>query len=206
MIQQKLTIDSLIVIDDTGMPQKPSTRQLIDADIRELWYRDKTPDKVRAIAECGVIYQCGDPKSSAKQQGLSNEECLKFAIDMYGLPKSYKPDLLVLKLIRRYYEENITVAGKLVENLQQAIHNMSLAVNKYNGFLNDAIVNSASIEECSTAMNLMTQISKIAGDLPTLTKNLETAKQNLMYEVQQQSSRGGQTVLSSMDAEDYIDD
>lgn len=205
MIQNKLTLDTLIVVDDTGMPQKPSTRQLIDADVRELWTRDKTPDKVKAIAECGVIYQCGDPKSHAKQQGLSNDECLKFAINMYGLPKSYKPDLLVLKLIRRYYDENITEAGKLVENLQQTIHNVNLAVNKYNAFLNDAIVNSASIEEAQTVMNLITQISRIAGDIPTLTKNLETAKQNLMYEIQTESSRGGNKVLSSMDAEDYED-
>lgn len=205
MVQNKLTLDTLIVVDDTGMPQKPSTRQLIDADVRELWTRDKTPDKVKAIAECGVIYQCGDPKSHAKQQGLSNDECLKFAINMYGLPKSYKPDLLVLKLIRRYYDENITEAGKLVENLQQTIHNVNLAVNKYNAFLNDAIVNSASIEEAQTVMNLITQISRIAGDIPTLTKNLETAKQNLMYEIQTESSRGGNKVLSSMDAEDYED-
>lgn len=62
MIQNKLTLDTLIAVDDTGMPKKPTIRQLIDADIRELWTRDKTPDKVKAIAECGVIYQCGDPK------------------------------------------------------------------------------------------------------------------------------------------------
>ena len=205
MIQNKLTLDTLIAVDDTGMPKKPTIRQLIDADVRELWTRDKTPDKVKAIAECGVIYQCGDPKSHAKQQGLSNDECLKFAINMYGLPKSYKPDLLVLKLIRRYYDENITEAGKLVENLQQTIHNMSLIVNKYNGFLNDLLINKSTIEECQTAMNLLGQISKIAGDLPILTKNLETAKQNLMYEIQTESSRGGNKVLSSMDAEDYED-
>lgn len=205
MVQNKLTIDSLIIVDDSGMPQQPTIRQLIDADIRELWTRDKTPDKVKAIAECGVIYQCGDPKSHAKQQGLSNDECLKFAINMYGLPKNYKPDLLVLKLIRRYYDENITEAGKLVENLQQTIHNVNLAVNKYNAFLNDSIINAASIEEAQTVMNLITQISKIAGDIPTLTKNLETAKQNLMYEIQTESSRGGSKVLSSMDAEDYED-
>ena len=82
---------------------------------------------------------------------------------------------------------------------------MSLIVNKYNGFLNDLLINNSTIEECQTAMNLLGQISKIAGDLPTLTKNLETAKQNLMYEIQTESSRGGNKVLSSMDAEDYED-
>ena len=36
-----MLIDSLIVIDDNGMPKPPTTRQLIDRDIRELYNRDK---------------------------------------------------------------------------------------------------------------------------------------------------------------------
>ena len=125
---------------------------------------------------------------------------------MYGLPRTYKPDVLVLKLIKRYYEENITEAGKAVENLQQSIHNMNLAITKYNGFLNQKLLNDASIEETQTAINLMNALNNIAGNIPVLVKNLETAKQNLMYEIQTQSSRGGQQVLSSMDAEDYNDE
>lgn len=205
MASEKLTIDSMLIVDDTGMPKPPSLRQLMDADIRQLYNRDKTPDKVQYIAECGIIYQCGDPKSHAKQQGLSNEECLKFAIKMYGLPRTYKPDVLVLKLIKRYYEENITEAGKAVENLQQSIHNINLAITKYNGFLNQKLLDESSIEDAQTAINLMKTLNDIAGSIPTLVKNLETAKQNLMYEIQTQSSRGGQQVLSSMDAEDYTD-
>lgn len=206
MASEKLTIDSILIVDDTGMPKPPGIRQLMDADIRQLYNRDKTPDKVQYIAEAGVIYQCGDPKSHAKQQGLSNDECLKFAIKMYGLPRTYKPDVLVLRLIKRYYEENITEAGKAVENLQQSIHNMNLAITKYNGFLNSLLINEATIEESQQVVNIMKTLNDMAGNIPTLVKNLETAKQNLMYEIQTQSSRGGQQVLSSMDAEDYIND
>lgn len=205
MIKEKLTIDTMLVVDDTGMPQPPELRQLMDSDIRELYKRDTTPDKSRYIAEAGVIYQCGDPKSHAKQQGLSNEECLKFAIKMYGLPHSYKPDLLVLKLIKRYYEENITEAGKAVENLQQTIHNMNLAISKYNSFLNQSLLNSASIDEAQLAFGIMKNLKDMASDIPGLVKSLDEARQNLMLEIQTQKSRGGQQVLSSMDAEDYTD-
>lgn len=205
MTNEKLTIDSMLIVDDSGMPKPPGLRQLMDADIRQLYTRDKTPDKVQYIAEAGVIYQCGDPKSHAKQQGLSNDECLKFAIKMYGLPRTYKPDILVLRLIKRYYEENITEAGKAVENLQQSIHNINLAITKYNGFLNQRLLNDASVEEAQQVVNIMKTLNDMAGNIPTLVKNLETAKQNLMYEIQTQTSRGGQQVLSSMDAEDYID-
>lgn len=205
MTNEKLTIDSMLIVDDSGMPKPPGLRQLMDADIRQLYTRDKTPDKVQYIAEAGVIYQCGDPKSHAKQQGLSNDECLKFAIKMYGLPRTYKPDILVLRLIKRYYEENITEAGKAVENLQQSIHNMNLAITKYNGFLNQKLLDDASMEEAQLVVAIMKALNDMAGNIPTLVKNLEIAKQNLMYEIQTQTSRGGQQVLSSMDAEDYID-
>ena len=44
----KLTIDSLLIIDDNGMPKPPTLRQLIDRDIRELFTRDKTTDKKKS--------------------------------------------------------------------------------------------------------------------------------------------------------------
>jgi len=202
---EKLTIDSLLIIDDTGMPQPPKLRQLMDADVRELYRRDTSETKERYIQECGVIYQCGDPKSHAKQQGLSDSECIKFAIKMYGLPNNYKPDILVKKLIAKYYIENITEAGKAVENLQKSVHNINLAISKYNDFLNEKLISPASIEETQVVINLISQMNKMSGEIPNLVKSLEVAKQNLMYEIQTQNSRGGTQVLSSMDAEEYQD-
>ena len=117
MNNNKLLIDSLLLLDDTGMPQPPTLKQLIDRDVRQLYRRDKTKEKKMYIAECIVIYYLGDPKSPAKQSGLSDPEALKMAIEQAGLPKTYIPDVLVLRLIKRYYEENITEAGKVVENI-----------------------------------------------------------------------------------------
>ena len=51
----KLCIDTLITIDDDGMPQPPTTRQLIDKDVRSLYSRDKSEDKHNYIAECIII-------------------------------------------------------------------------------------------------------------------------------------------------------
>ena len=87
-----LLIDKLIEIDDSGMPIAPTVRQLIDNDVRELYRRDKTKDKSKYIAECIVIYYLGDPKSPAKQSGLSDKEALAMAIEQAGLPKTYIPE------------------------------------------------------------------------------------------------------------------
>ena len=74
MINDKLIIDKLITIDDNGMPAAPNIRQLLDADVRKLYERDKTKDKSKYIKDCIIIYYLGDPKSPAKQAGLSDRD------------------------------------------------------------------------------------------------------------------------------------
>ena len=200
----KLTIDSLLIIDDNGMPKPPTLRQLIDRDIRELFTRDKTPDKKKYIADAIVIYYLGDPKSPARQAGLSDPEALKMAIEQAGLENNYIPDKLVLRLITRYYDENITEAGKVVENILKGIHNINLSIDVINNLLNEKLNSQITLEEVPTIMSLIDSVNKKASELPSLLKKLEEAKQNLMYEKETELSRGGGTVLSSMDAEDYI--
>lgn len=201
----KLTIDSLLIIDDNGMPKQPTLRQLIDRDIRELFTRDKTPDKKKYIAEAIVIYYLGDPKSPARQAGLSDPEALKMAIEQAGLENNYIPDKLVLRLITRYYDENITEAGKVVENILKGIHNINLSIDVINNLLNEKLNSQITLEEVPTIMSLIDSVNKKASELPSLLKKLEEAKQNLMYEKETELSRGGGAVLSSMDAEDYTD-
>lgn len=201
MVNKNLIIDSLIVIDDTGMPVPPTTRQLLDRDIRELYRRDKTPDKKNYIAECIVIYYLGDPKSPARQAGLSEPEALKMAIEQTGLSKDYIPDALVLRLIKRYYEENITEAGRVVENIMQGIHNINLSISAINNILNEKLNSSISIENIADILSMVDNVNKKAGELPSILKKLEEAKENLLYEKETELSRGGNIVLSSMDAD-----
>ncbi len=203
MNNNKLLIDSLLLLDDTGMPQPPTLKQLIDRDVRELYRRDKTKEKKMYIAECIVIYYLGDPKSPAKQSGLSDPEALKMAIEQAGLPKTYIPDVLVLRLIKRYYEENITEAGKVVENILKGVHNINLSIDVINSLLNEKLKSNPTLEEIPIILDMMKRVNEQAGAIPTMLKKLEEAKQNLMYEKETEISRGGQTVLSSMDAEAY---
>lgn len=197
-----VTIDSMLVVDDTGMPVPPTIRQLLDRDIRTLYTRDKSKDKKQYIAECIVIYQLGDPKSPARQSGLSEREALKYAIEQAGLNNDYIPDNLVLKLIKRYYDENITEAGRVVENILQTIHNINLGISQINRFLNEKLASPLDGDTIGTILGLVDNVKKQAGDIPSILKKLEEAKQNLLYEQQTELSRGGTAVLSSMDAED----
>lgn len=198
-----ITIDSLLVVDDTGMPKAPEIRQLLDRDIRTLYSRDKSPDKKQYMAEAIIIYQLGDPKSPARQSGLSEREALAYAIEQAGLDKGYIPDSLVLRLIKRYENENLTEAGRVVENILQTIHNVNLLISHLNKYFNDQLAKpTLNGEELSVMFNNIAAVKKEAGDIPSILKKLEEAKQNLMYEQETELSRGGNAVLSSMDAED----
>ena len=202
-VNKHLIIDSMLVIDDSGMPVAPTIRQLLDKDIKTLYTRDRSEDKHNYIAECIVVYYLGDPKSPARQAGLSDVEALNMAIEQAGLSKDYIPDALVLKLIKRYYDENITEAGRVVENIMQAIHNINLTINIINSHLNEKLHTTLTTDDVVVVMNLIDAVKKQASDIPSVLKRLDEAKQNLMYEKETELSRGGNQVLSSMDAENY---
>jgi hypothetical protein len=205
-MNKNLTIDSMLEIDDNGMPKAPTIRQLLNKNIQKLYSRDKSKDKEQYIKECIVIYYLGDPKSPARSSGLSDAESLTMAIQQAGLPSNYIPDELVLHLIKEYYNENITEAGRVIENIMQSIHNMNLMVTQMNNLLCEKLKGSITVEDCANYSAIMKQISNIAGDLPTMDKKLKEAKEILLYEKNVQSARGGIVVTSSMDAEEYMNE
>lgn len=199
-----VTIEKMITIDDTGMPCAPSVRQILDKDILELYARDTTKDKRKYIQEAGVIYYLGDPKGPAKQQGLSDEEALKMAIDNFNLPKDYHPDNLVSKLIKKYYINNITEAGVALEALQQSVHLVSIAATRINAVLSKKLASVLSDEDLTSILALNNQVSRQIQEIPSLTKAIATAYDNLRKEEEDQLARGGKKILSSMDADEDI--
>ena len=186
------------------MPKAPTIRQLVDADVRALYSRDSSPNKEKYIQECIVIYYLGDPKSPARQSGLTDKEALVMAIEQAGLRHDYIPDKLVLKLIKKYYAQNITEAGLVVENLQQGIHNIGLSIKVLNKLLNEKLQSSITVEDATNIISIIDQLNKKAGDIPSIVKKLEEAKQNLLYETETNMARGGSKVTSSMNADDYM--
>lgn len=197
-----VVIEKMLDIDETGMPKAPTLRQLQDKDVALLWQRDTTKDKRKYIAEAGIIYYLGDPKSPARQQGLSDNEALQMAIDNFNLPKDYKPDSLVSKLINKYYKENITEAGVALEVLHKSIHLVSLAATKINDILNQKLIGNIVDEDIPSILTMMDSVSKRVSEIPSLTKALNTAYENLRNEEEEQFARGGKQILSSMDADE----
>lgn len=199
-----IVIEKMLTIDETGMPKAPNIRQLQDKDVLTLYSRDTTKDKRKYVAEVGVIYYLGDPKSPARQQGLSDIEALKMAIDNYDLPKDYVPDVLVKRLIDKYYTSNITEAGVALEALHKSIHLVSIAATKINEVLNKKLSAPMDEEGMTSILAFMDSVSKKIAEIPALTKALGVAYDNLRNEKETQLARGGQQILSSMNADEDI--
>ena len=74
-----------------------------------------------------------------------------------------------------------------------------------NDILNQKLSKRAEIDIASMGeiLTLVDAVNKKAGELPSIMKKLEEAKQNLLYEKETEIARGGNTVSSSMDASEY---
>lgn len=204
MSKSDLIIDKLITVNDAGIPSAPSIRQLLDRDIRLLYTRDKSKDKQMYLAECTIIYYLGDPKSSVNQSGLSMKEGLQVAIKEANLSEDYSPDELVIKLINRYNDQNLTEAGKLVNNILETVHNINIMISKINRLINEKLNDGViTLEEIATYTAVIDTVKKQATDLPMIVSKLKEAKEKLLYEQEDILARGGGKVLSSMDAENY---
>lgn len=193
-----LDLDWMLTIDETGMPKAPTMKQLLDRDVALLWTRDKSPDKIQYIKEVGVIYYLGDPKGPCLQEGLSEKESLRRAIENFDLPKDYQPDTLVWKLIKRYYNQRVGAAMENVIVLKKGLHNNTLAASKLNELLNEKLNEGASLETAASIISLMDSLNKKVSDMPGLLKALQQAEENLLFEQESTAGRGGETISSSM--------
>ena len=194
----RLTLERILTIDSTGMPKPPSITQILDKDVKALWARDKSPDKSMYIKEVGVIYYLADPKSPPKQQGLSDKESIKLAIENYDLPKDYLPDELVWKIIEKYAEQAAGPAMKAVVSLRKALHNVTIASDKVNELLNNKLVEGIGENEIPVTISYIDSINKKITDIPNLLAALRKAEDECINEQETMTARGGVQISSSM--------
>ena len=123
---------------------------------------------------------------------------LKKAIENFDLPKNYQPDILVWKLIKRYYNQKAGAGMEAVLNIKRGIHNVALAASKLNELLNDKLSDGASLEDVPVVIGYMKQINDLANQFPNTIKALNVAEENLLYEQENVAGRGGVEITSSM--------
>jgi hypothetical protein len=87
--------------------------------------RDKSKGKVVAIAELSYVWFFCDYKSDFVQIIDEDERSIEIASSLDGLPKSWKPDQVVLNAVKYYRERSATVTSRMLEDSRSIVDNMS---------------------------------------------------------------------------------
>lgn len=111
-----------VVISEEALALKP---------FKQLWNRDRSVSKDRAIAELAYVYFMEDPASDY-QYLVDRDERSKAIIEGEGLDNKWKPDKLVLEAMDFYSSFKTTSAliledtRKVAENLRKALPTLDI--------------------------------------------------------------------------------
>lgn len=156
-----------IVISEEAFALKP---------FRQIWQRDKTVNKEKALMELGFIYFFCDPRSDY-QFLVDDNERLEAIKEGEGLPAKWEPDK-VLKEAMDFYMSFKPISALLLEDTR-------FMVNKYRKRLRSQEFDELEVRELKEVGALIKQI-------PSLVKDLDEAEKALNSEMRNSGKMRGQ--------------
>ena len=155
---------------------------------RQIWQRDKTVNKDKAIMELGFIYFMNDPRSD--YQYLTNEDERKEAIkEGEGLPPKWEPDKIVQEAMV-FYNSFKPTSALLLEDTRYA-------VDKLRKLLRD--IDLTQVDDKGKPVYTLNTITATIKQIPSLVKDLDEAEKALNSEMRESGRMRGQGEKSLMD-------
>ena len=157
-------------------------KALLISDFNDIYIRDRSAGKRRALKEFAYIYYMADYQSEYNAYGLSKETQL--GIDIF-MEHKYKPDLLVKKAIEKYEKLQETPSMQYLI----AIRNR---VQKIIQFLDSADIKEKDSD--GTYKNPLMQIDKVTkvfNELENVIEKLEKWEKKVFDEEEDMKIRGG---------------
>lgn len=155
---------------------------------RQIWNRDRTASKDKAIMELGYVYFMVDPRSDY-QYLVDEGERSKAIIDGEGLPESWKPDKLV-KEAMEVYASFKPASALLLEDTR-------FMVDRFRKKLKE-VVDSDEI-----GIKELKEMGALIKQLPSIVKDLDEAEKALIAEMRNSGRMRGQGEKTIM--EDSLD-
>lgn len=143
---------------------------------RQIWNRDRTQSKDRAMMELGYVYFMADPRSDY-QFLMDKEERSKAVIEGEGLPDSWKPDKLIEEALA-FYESFKPASALLLEDTRYM-------VNKFREKIKSMDFDSMEPKELKDIGALIKQI-------PSWVRDIDEAEKSLAAEMKQGGKMRGQ--------------
>lgn len=149
---------------------------------RQIWKRDRSAGKEKAMMELGFVYFFCDPRSD--YQYITDEEQRKKSIkEGEGLPENWEPDKLVREAME-FYSGFKPVSALLLEDTRYA-------VDKLRKMLRD--IDLTLMDDKGKPVYTLNTVAATIKQIPSLVKDLDEAERALAKEmVQSDKVRGKQ--------------
>lgn len=155
-----------VVISEEAFALKP---------FRQIWQRDRTINKDRAIMELGFIYFMVDPRSDY-QYLVDSKERMEAIKEGEGLPPKWQPDKIVTEAMN-FYMSFKPISALLLEDTR-------FMVDKYRKRLKEQEFDELEIKDLKEVGALIKQI-------PLLVKDLNEAEKALNSEMRESGRMRG---------------
>lgn len=150
-----------IVISEEAFALKP---------FRQIWQRDKTINKDKALMELGFIYFFCDPRSEY-QFLVDEKERMEAIKEGEGLPPKWEPDKLLIGAMD-FYKSFKPISALLLEDTR-------FMVNKFRLKLRELDFDSLEVREFKEITAIVKQITPLIKDLDEAEKALNSEMRNV---------------------------
>ena len=154
---------------------------------RQIWNRDRSVNKDKAIMELGYVYFMVDPRSDY-QYLVDEDERSKAIIEGEGLPNNWKPDKIVTEAME-FYSRFKPTAALLLEDTRYA-------VDKLRKLLREIDLNQ--LDDKGKPIYTLNSITATIKQVPSLAKDLDEAEKALASEMRSEGKmrgRGEKTIF-----------
>ena len=155
---------------------------------RQIWNRDRSVNKDKAIMELGYIYFMVDPRSDY-QYLVDEDERSKAIIEGEGLPNGWKPDKAITEAMK-FYSRFKPTAALLLEDTRYA-------VDKLRKLLREIDLNQ--LDDKGKPIYTLNSITATIKQVPSLAKDLDEAEKALASEMRSEGKMRGSGEKTLMD-------
>ena len=145
---------------------------------RQIWNRDRSVNKDKAIMELGYVYFMTDPRSDY-QYIVDEDERSKAIIEGEGLPSNWKPDKMIIEGMK-FYEGMKSTSALLLEDTR-------VAIDKVRKFLKE--VNLEDTDDKGRPIYTINSITSTIKMIPQLIKDLDDAEKAIKADMQNTSGK-----------------
>ncbi len=155
---------------------------------RQIWNRDRSVNKDKAIMELGYIYFMVDPRSDY-QYLVDEDERSKAIIEGEGLPNGWKPDKVITEAME-FYSRFKPTAALLLEDTRYA-------VDKLRKLLREIDLNQ--LDDKGKPIYTLNSVTATIKQVPSLAKDLDEAEKALASEMRSEGKMRGSGEKTLMD-------